>query len=33
MVDVLGSLVAHGKMGRHKAIIDKPVDFTGGGAA
>jgi hypothetical protein len=30
MVDVLGSLVAHGKLGAHKAIIDKPVDFTGG---
>ena len=23
-VDVLGSLVAHGKMGAHKSIIDKP---------
>ena len=23
-VDVLGSMVAHGKMGLHKSIIDKP---------
>ena len=23
-VDVLGSMVAHGKMGAHKSIIDKP---------
>lgn len=23
-VDVLGSLVGHGKMGAHKSIIDKP---------
>jgi agmatinase len=27
IVDVLGSLVAHGKMGAHKHIIDKPVAF------
>jgi agmatinase len=27
IVDVLGTLVAHGKMGSHKAIIDKPVEF------
>ncbi len=33
MVDVLGSLVAHGKLGAHRAIIDKPVDFSGGGTA
>jgi agmatinase len=29
IVDVLGSLVAHGKMGSHKHIIDKPVKFGG----
>lgn len=29
IVDVLGSLVAHGKMGAHKHIIDKPVKFGG----
>ncbi|MEQ8695572.1 MAG: agmatinase family protein [Bauldia litoralis] len=28
IVDALGSLVAHGKLGAHKGIIDKPVDFT-----
>ena len=28
MVDVLGTLVAHGKLGAHKDIIDRPVDFT-----
>jgi agmatinase len=33
MVDVLGTLVAHGKMGAHRGIIDRPVDFTAGGAA
>ncbi len=27
IVDVLGSLVAHGKLGVHKNIIDKPVSF------
>ena len=27
IVDVLGSLVAHGKMGAHKHIIDKPTSF------
>lgn len=27
IVDVLGSLVAHGKLGAHKQIIDKPVSF------
>ena len=27
IVDVLGSLVAHGKMGAHKMVIDKPVTF------
>jgi len=28
IVEALGSMVAHGTMGKHKAIIDKPVDFT-----
>jgi agmatinase len=27
VVEVLGSLVAHGKMGNHKALIDKPVSY------
>ncbi|MGQ9368715.1 agmatinase family protein [Azospirillum sp. ST 5-10] len=27
VVDVLGTLVAHGKMGAHKAVFDKPVEF------
>jgi agmatinase len=27
IVDVLGALVANGKMGAHKGIIDKPVSF------
>jgi agmatinase len=27
VVDVLGALVAHGKLGAHKSIIDKPVKF------
>lgn len=27
IVDALGTLVAHGKMGAHKSIIDKPVSF------
>jgi len=27
IVDVLGSLVAHGKLGKHKSIIDKPVSY------
>jgi agmatinase len=31
IVDVLGALVAHGKLGAHKAIIDRPRDFTGEG--
>jgi len=30
MVDVLGPLVAHGKLGAHEGIIDKPADFAGG---
>lgn len=28
IVDVLGSLLAHGRMGKHKSIIDRPVNFT-----
>ncbi|MDJ0942780.1 MAG: agmatinase family protein [Kiloniellales bacterium] len=31
MVDVLGSLVAHGKLGAHKDLIDRPVDFSAEG--
>ena len=27
IVDTLGTMVAHGKMGAHKGIIDKPVSF------
>jgi agmatinase len=27
---VLGTLVAHGKMGAHKGIIDKPVTIPAG---
>jgi agmatinase len=27
VVEALGSLVAHGKMGAHKALIDKPVSY------
>ncbi len=27
IVDVLGTLVAHGKLGAHRGIIDKPVSF------
>jgi agmatinase len=27
VVDVLGALVAHGKLGAHKKIVDKPVQF------
>jgi agmatinase len=27
IVDVLGTLVAHGKLGAHKAIIDQPVSY------
>lgn len=27
IVDVLGALVAHGKLGAHKPLIDKPVSF------
>ena len=30
IVDVLGTLVSHGKMGSHKAIIDKPVSIPAG---
>ena len=30
IVDVLGALVAHGKLGAHKSIIDKPVDIPAG---
>ncbi|MEM7775269.1 MAG: arginase family protein, partial [Pseudomonadota bacterium] len=26
-VEVMGSLVAHGKMGAHKPMIDKPVSY------
>jgi len=31
IVDTLGALVAHGKLGAHKAMIDKPKDFKGEG--
>jgi agmatinase len=27
VVDVLGTLVSHGKLGAHKPIIDKPVSY------
>jgi agmatinase len=27
VVEALGALVAHGKLGSHKAIIDQPVAF------
>jgi agmatinase len=27
VVEALGAMVAHGKLGSHKAIIDKPVTF------
>ena len=30
IVDVLGTLVAHGKLGSHKHIIDKPVEIPAG---
>ena len=30
IVDVLGTLVSHGKMGSHKGIIDKPVSIPAG---
>ena len=30
IVDVLGTLTAHGKMGSHKSIIDKPVSIPSG---
>ncbi len=30
IVDVLGTLVSHGKMGAHKSIIDKPVTIPAG---
>lgn len=30
IVDVLGTLVSHGKMGAHKGIIDKPVTIPAG---
>lgn len=29
IVDLLGTLVAHGKLGAHKAIIDRPIDIAG----
>jgi agmatinase len=27
VVDTLGSLVAHGKLGSHRALIDKPISY------
>lgn len=27
VVEALGSMVAHGNLGKHKSIIDKPVSF------
>ncbi len=30
IVDVLGTLVSHGKMGSHRGIIDKPVSIPAG---
>jgi agmatinase len=27
VVEVLGSLVAHGKLGAHKTLIDQPVSY------
>ena len=27
VVEVLGSLIAHGKLGAHKALIDRPVSY------
>jgi hypothetical protein len=27
VVEVLGSLIAHGKLGGHKTLIDKPVSY------
>jgi agmatinase len=27
IVDTLGSLVAHGKLGAHKTLVDKPVSY------
>jgi len=27
VVEALGSLVAHGKLGAHKRLIDKPISF------
>ena len=27
VVEALGSMVAHGTLGKHKAIIDKPVTY------
>jgi len=27
VVEVLGSMVAHGKLGSHKKLIDKPVAY------
>ena len=27
VVEALGSMVANGKLGKHKAIIDKPVSY------
>ena len=29
IVDLLGALVAHGKLGAHKGIIDRPIDIAG----
>jgi agmatinase len=30
IVDVLGAMVSHGTLGKHKALIDKPVAFPHG---
>jgi agmatinase len=30
IVDVLGTLVSHGKMGAHRHIIDKPISVPAG---
>jgi len=27
VVEVLGSLIAHGKLGAHKTLIDQPVSY------
>ena len=29
-VEALGSMCAHGTLGKHKAIIDKPIDYAAG---